>query len=592
MPSPCPPAGELTAFAAGDLDPGPFEAVADHLTACPACQDRLAALDARPAPVLAAVRAAAPPAPVVAAQPSGLTEEVRALLRWRLLLAGAVGTAAIALMLLPGLVAAQDEVGAAATTPVGGAVLAAYGLYCAGTAVWLKRRPGLGVGPLRRVELGHVGFNLAVGSLYRWAALTAVDARAFDSAAHRGLYVEQAALVSGLGWYFIILVYGLFIPNTARRTAAVVGAYAAAALLSLGAAAAASPAVADRLPHLLPVSVMGLLVVGSVAVFGSYKIATLQAEAVRARQLGPYTLVRRLGAGGMGEVHLAEHGLLKRPCAVKLIRPEKAGDSNLIRRFEREARATAGLTHPNTVEVFDFGRTPDGTFYYVMEYLPGPTLADLVRTHGPLPPARAVHFLRQLCGALREAHAAGLVHRDVKPGNVIVCRRGTEADVAKLLDFGLVHHADGDAGLTRDGTTLGTPDYMAPEQTTGGPVGPAGDLYSLGAVGFFLLTGRPPFRAPTVLDLLLAHRTAPPPRATDVVPDTPADLDAVLARCLAKAPADRYPDAAALDAALAACGCAGGWTAAAAAAWWRAHEAPPAVDPGATVTHVPASGAA
>ena len=186
----------------------------------------------------------------------------------------------------------------------------------------------------------------------------------------------------------------------------------------------------------------------------------------------------------MGEVYLAEHVLLRRPCALKLIRPERAGDPKNLRRFEREVQATATLTHPNTVQVYDYGHTDDGTFYYVMEYLPGLTLEELVKRHGPLPPARAIHFLRQVCGALEEAHAVGLIHRDIKPGNVIVCERGGVHDVAKLLDFGLVlspvSEADGEK-LTQDGAIAGTPAYMSPEQAGGqDDVDARSDIYSLG----------------------------------------------------------------------------------------------------------------
>src|SRR5204863_10143764 len=157
-------------------------------------------------------------------------------------------------------------------------------------------------------------------------------------------------------------------------------------------------------------------------------------------------LTKRLGAGGMGEVYLAEHVLLRRPCAVKLIRPERVGDPGSLQHFEREVQATATLTHPNTVQVFDYGRAADGTFYYVMEYLPGSSLEQLVSARGPFPPARAVHILRQVCGALAEAHSIGLVHRDVKAGNIIVCERGGVAHVAKLLDFGVVEWLDLDPG--------------------------------------------------------------------------------------------------------------------------------------------------
>jgi serine/threonine-protein kinase len=274
-----------------------------------------------------------------------------------------------------------------------------------------------------------------------------------------------------------------------------------------------------------------------------------------------------LGEGGMGEVYLAEHRLLKRPCAVKFIRPELAAHPATAARFTREVQAVTGLTHVNTVRVYDYGRADDGSFYYVMEYLVGPTLQHLVRDHGPLSPGRAVHLLRQLCGAMAEAHAAGLVHRDLKPGNVIVARLGGVCDVAKLLDFGLVQDAaaaePGDR-LTRAGVVLGTPAYMAPEQAAGEPVDARGDIYGLGAVAYYTLTGRPPFQGKSALQVMAAHRTLPAPS----LDGAPADLAAVVARCLAKDPADRFATAGDLERALAGCKCAGDWSAERAAAWW------------------------
>jgi serine/threonine-protein kinase len=312
--------------------------------------------------------------------------------------------------------------------------------------------------------------------------------------------------------------------------------------------------------------------VAPMAVFGSFKLSTLQREAAAARQLGQYRLKERLGAGGMGEVYLAEHRLLKRPCALKLICPERAGDPEVIRRFEREVRAMARLTHFNTVEVFDYGRTQEGTFYYVMEYLAGPSLEQLVRRGGRLPAARAVHFVRQLCGALHEAHGVGLIHRDVKPGNVLVCRHGGLNDVVKLLDFGLVRQtgaAPGTQQLTEEHLVMGTPDYIAPEQAQGAAeLDGRSDLYSLGALTFFLLTGEPPFGGATVLEKLFGHihQSVRPPRA--LCPEVPADVEAVVLRCLEKTPDRRYQDATALERGLAACACADRWSQEDAAACW------------------------
>jgi serine/threonine-protein kinase len=319
-----------------------------------------------------------------------------------------------------------------------------------------------------------------------------------------------------------------------------------------------------------------LCVAAAVVVFTAYRIEVLRQEAADARRLGQYMLKERLGTGGMGEVYLAEHVLLCRPCAVKLIRPERAADPNELVRFEREVRLTATLTHPNTIQVFDYGRTEDNVFYYVMEYLEGLTLDELVRRHGPLPPERAIYFLRQVCAALQEAHDIGLIHRDVKPGNVTVCERGGEHDVIKLLDFGLVlplvDAIDGEKKLTQDGSIAGTPDYMSPEQAAGhDTVDGRSDIYSVGALAYYLLIGAPPFVYPSAVRVLAAHlyETALP--LTERRPDLPTDLETVVLRCLAKKPDDRFPDARSLEQALLACRTSSPWSAPQAASWWREH---------------------
>jgi serine/threonine-protein kinase len=211
-----------------------------------------------------------------------------------------------------------------------------------------------------------------------------------------------------------------------------------------------------------------LAIGGSVTVYATYIINALRVEVFEYRQLNQYQLKDRIGAGGMGVVYLAEHQLLKRPCAIKLISPDRAGDPKTLARFEREVRTTARLSHPNTVEIYDYGRTDDGTFYYVMELLSGLSLAELVERNGPLPAGRAIFLLRQACGALAEAHAAGLVHRDLKPANIFAARRGSLHDFVKLLDFGLVMPlADPSTPETgREGDVAGSPPYMAPEQAT------------------------------------------------------------------------------------------------------------------------------
>ena len=263
-------------------------------------------------------------------------------------------------------------------------------------------------------------------------------------------------------------------------------------------------------------------------------------------KFGSYTLVRQLGAGAMGEVWLAKHSLLARPAAVKLIRkqamevdPEQ--QDALRARFQREARSTAGLRSPNTVELYDFGISEDGSFYYAMEYLTGLDLQRLVEMHGALPPARAIHLLAQACLSLAEAHEAGLVHRDIKPSNLFTCQLGTVRDVLKVLDFGVVRLTQGEDHLvTATGQLSGTPASMAPELVQGAPADPAADIYGLGCVAYWLLTGKPVFEAPNAMALMMHHvtKTPEPPSAHDS--SIHAALDEIVLRCLAKNPEERY----------------------------------------------------
>jgi Protein kinase domain len=289
-------------------------------------------------------------------------------------------------------------------------------------------------------------------------------------------------------------------------------------------------------------------------------------------EMGQYVLKERLGGGGMGEVHLAEHRLLKRPCAIKLIRPDLAHDAGVLGRFRREVQATAQLRHPNTVAIFDFGNLEDGTFFYVMEYLPGLSLQQLVERHGPLPTGRVIYLLRQVCGALQEAHAAGLVHRDVKPDNVLVCRLGGEHDVAKLFDFGLVQTvAAGEVNsrLTQAGAILGTPTFMSPEQVTGEDIDHRSDLFSLGAVAFFLLTGKAPFEGKNPLSVMYARLKDPVPSPSLHRPDLPRDLEDIVVRCMDRDPGGRFAHARDLAAALAACASVPEWNEERARLWWE-----------------------
>jgi serine/threonine-protein kinase len=290
-----------------------------------------------------------------------------------------------------------------------------------------------------------------------------------------------------------------------------------------------------------------------------------------ARKLGQYTLLRRLGGGAMGEVFLASHALLRRRTAIKLLRAD--ADDRGLERFEREVQLTSQLTHPNTIAIYDYGRTSDGLFYYVMEHLEGSDLDGLLAASGPQPPARVIHILLQVCGALEEAHGQGLLHRDIKPANLFLCRRRGMPDMVKVLDFGLVKELGNktDVSITQNSTITGTPLYMAPEAiSTPEQVDARGDLYSLGAVGYALLTGTHVFEGRSVVEICAHHLHSPPlaPRVR-AGRELPEDLSHVILRCLEKKPEARYESARALRAALAACADAGRWTEEDAEHWWR-----------------------
>lgn len=427
-------------------------------------------------------------------------------------------------------------------------------------ALWRAR--GMSLRSLRTWELICFATLAAQYGYDRFASMAFLDASVSDAA------IGLIGLATLQGFSVMILVYGVLIPNTRRRGLVVVAGLFGVAIAAVPAAAAVNPLL--RGAHVIPLMVQAivtLMIPAAIAVFAAARASALQRRAFdaerRAERMGQYTLRRKLGEGGMGEVWLAEHGLLKRPCAVKFIRPELAANPANAARFTREVQAVTALSHTNTVRVYDYGQADDGSFYFVMEYLDGPTLEELVKSSGPLPAGRVVHLLRQVCGALAEAHAAGLVHRDLKPGNVIVASLGGQKDVAKLLDFGLVHDlADTDDRLTRAGMVLGTPAYMCPEQAAGEQtVDARGDIYSLGAVAFFALTGRPPFDRKTAGQLLAAHRSATPQSLTTIRPEVPADLASVIARCLAKDPADRFQSMADLDWDLGQCPCGIEWEA-------------------------------
>ena len=298
------------------------------------------------------------------------------------------------------------------------------------------------------------------------------------------------------------------------------------------------------------------------------------AQQVRqARQVGQYTLDMEIGRGGMGTVYRARHAMLRRPTAVKLLRSAEPG-SRAIRRFEREVQLTSRLTHPNTIAVYDFGRTPQGTFYYAMEYLDGVTLRRLVERTGPLGPGRAIHVLRQVCGSLAEAHRVGLIHRDIKPSNIMLCERGGIQDFVKVLDFGLVKQVDAgenSQALTGQEGLTGTPLYIAPEAALRpNEVDARSDLYAVGALAYYLLTGRPPFTGNSGMEVISKHLKVPAtPPSEALGRPLPPDLESIVMDCLEKEPDRRPTSATTLEARLAACVSAGAWGQESAIEWWE-----------------------
>jgi hypothetical protein len=516
------------------------------------------------------------PVAVVEGSGADLAAETRALLRSRLRAAGLILLLVFGLFLLRRMVGILVFQAPGAWRLIGFHIVLTIAL---GGAVALLSSPAqLSLRALRAVELAMFGLVvLYLGSMQYGAMLHTIERH--DPSL---LLVQFKTTI--IYTLIILMIYSTFIPNTWRRAAVVVILISFAPLvvqLLLGAMHPELVEIGRRMATFGGVSENALLLLSSVviAIYGTHTINALRVEAFEARRLGQYQLRERIGTGGMGEVYLAEHQLLKRPCAIKLIHPGRAAEPTALARFAREVRTTARLSHPNTIEIYDYGRTEDGTFYYVMEYLRGLSLAELVERHGPLPPGRVIYLLRQACAALSEAHAAGLIHRDLKPANIFAAERGGRHDFVKLLDFGLVKPlaaSRDEATLSREGSIAGSPLFMAPEQATGEDSADArSDLYALGAVGYFLLTGRAPFEARTAFQVIIAHARDPVRPPSQLRPDVPGDLEGVVLRCLAKHPAERFPSAADLERALAACAAASDWDAERAEAWWREHPARP-----------------
>ena len=367
------------------------------------------------------------------------------------------------------------------------------------------------------------------------------------------------------------------------RGVPVIGAWTWIPEMNLGVASEIDAAEAFRPLYILRVtiwSMFGLLAASAVAIFVFMMLASRQQKALReavlaARHLGQYTLEDKIGSGGMGTVYRARHALLRRPTAVKLLDVDKVNDL-AVTRFEREVQLTSQLNHPNTIAIYDFGRTPEGLLFYAMEYLDGINLEDLVTRFGPIADVRVIPILEQVCGSIAEAHARGLIHRDIKPANVILNHRGGLFDFVKVLDFGLVKAlgAEHQGNLTSAKSLTGTPHYLSPEAIESpDKVDTRTDIYSIGALGYFLLTGTPVFRGTTLVDICMQHvRTPPDPPSQRLGAPILPQLEAIILQCLEKDRERRPASAQAIADALQACQPGKCWQRADAEAWWVAVE--------------------
>lgn len=389
-------------------------------------------------------------------------------------------------------------------------------------------------------------------------------------------------------FFALMVMYGMFIPNTWQRALAVISPMAVTPLLLSLYLWWVHPVVSQVTEGVQSMETFSysalILAVGALfSVWGAHIIHTLRHSAAKEKELGRYELQEKIGAGGMGEVWKAKHTLLTRPAAIKMIRAEMLSDGKgeemqmVKRRFEREAKATASLRSPHTVQLYDFGTTDEGVFYYVMEYLEGLDLETLVERFGPVPPERTIWLLGQASQSLAEAHTQGLIHRDIKPSNFHVGRMGLQSDFVKVLDFGLVKkvHSDfeGETKLTQQGSTTGTPAYMAPEMALGNsPVDERSDIYSLGCVAYWMLTGVSVFGGHTPMEVIVNHaKTLPVPPSQRSEFTIPESLERLIMSCLEKDPSKRPQSMSTINQLLTTSEVKEPWTEQRASAWWQLH---------------------
>jgi hypothetical protein len=450
----------------------------------------------------------------------------------------------------------------------------------AGLFWWLSARGQRSIRFSRWMESGGLFVNLT-GGAFLGRFLVAGFAREHSLVSSEGVLMADAYIwmLQLAGSAMMLAIRAALIPSSPRRTLLVTSTIGLPAivfstlLVPSGGGLAFRALDSGAFPW-MPATVLmmwGFVVITCTVI--SWVIYGLRAEVREARRLGQYVLEEKIGEGGMGEVYRAHHGMMRRPSALKLLRSDRVGAVGL-RRFEREVQLTARLTHPNTITIFDYGRTDDGVFYYAMELLDGATLQRMVAVDGAQAPGRVVRILRMACGALTEAHEIGLIHRDIKPANIMLCTQGGERDVVKLLDFGLVKdlEVDGEAELTGASTLTGTPQYMAPESIVApDSVDARTDLYALGAVAYYLLAGTEVFDGKSIVQVCSQHLHQRPESLSARGIALPPELEEIVLACLEKDPDRRPQTAAELRRRLDACDVVP-WDSEDARQWWLEHQ--------------------
>ncbi len=422
------------------------------------------------------------------------------------------------------------------------------------TACLFLSRPQLSRRQLLSLEWLVFGLSSTLIAITQYQGMLSWAARAHP------LELQAAIKNAHMASMLLLFAYAMLIPNSWKTASRVIAGITLVPVVTATFAILSNPGVRRfvRQEEILQQSGANLLMMlfaAVLSVYGVHVLNTLRHEAQEAQRLNQYQLGDLIGSGGMGDVYLAEHRLLKRSCAIKLIRESECMNPKALEDFEREVRSAARLSHPNIVDIYDYGHAEDGRFYYVMEYLKGMSLEELIDQRGPQSPSRVIHILHQICDGLADAHAAGLIHRDLKPANIFVANIGQRRDVAKILDFGVVKDIAASTSEEPSPEAIsGTPQYMAPEQATNSVyLDHRADIYALGGVAYFLLTGRAPFEGQSAVALMVAHATQTVAPPSQWQAELSGELERIVMKCLEKLPSDRFQNATELRCALSEC---------------------------------------